>query len=166
MPKTLNVLFVCTGNTCRSVMAKGLFEKMWCDSPRKNINVKVYSAGVGALEGLGASEEALEILYEKGIDLSDHRSTMVTATLLEKADIVFAMTTAQKDFLLDFYPQAKEKVCLLLEYAEKANKGISDPYGRGLASYRKVAGELKEALKKVIAKLDVIENKGTVSPQK
>ena len=90
---------------------------------------------------------------------------MVTATLLEKADIVFAMTTAQKDFLLDFYPQAKEKVCLLLEYAEKANKGISDPYGRGLASYRKVAGELKEALKKVIAKLMLSRTKVQCHPK-
>ncbi|HAA34892.1 MAG TPA: low molecular weight protein arginine phosphatase [Firmicutes bacterium] len=153
MADTLKILFVCTGNTCRSVMAQGLFEKMWNDLPDNKMAVKAYSAGVAAIDGLSASQEALEILRSEGVDLSGHCSQRVTNELIEKADYIFTMTQGHKETLLNLYPGAKEKVWHLLEYAGINGSGIADPYSLGQETYRMVAEQIKEALQKIIVLL-------------
>ena len=109
MADTLKILFVCTGNTCRSVMAQGLFEKMWNDLSDNKMAVKAYSAGVAAIDGLSASQEALDILRSEGVDLSGHCSQRVTNELIEKADYIFTMTQGHKETLLNLYPEAKKR---------------------------------------------------------
>jgi len=160
----LNILFVCTGNTCRSVMAQGLFEKMWNEFSPKKVDIKAYSAGVGAVEGINASREALEILRDEGMDLSHHRSSKVTAELIEKAHYIFTMTRIHKEILLNLYPEAREKIWLFPEFAGMNGREISDPYGLGMEKYRLVAGEIKEALKEIIARLNVVEGKDITPP--
>lgn len=127
--------------------------------PKKKIDIKAYSAGVGAVEGINASEEALEILRNEGIDLSHHRSSKVTKELVEKAHYIFTMTRIHKDILLSLYPEAREKIRLFPEYAGMKGREISDPYGRGLENYRLIAGEIKEALKEIMARLNIVGNK-------
>ena len=153
MADTLKILFVCTGNTCRSVMAQGLFEKMWNDLPDNKMAVKAYSAGVAAIDGLSASQEALDILRSEGVDLSGHCAQRVTNELIEKAHYIFTMTQGHKETLLSLYPGAREKIWHLLEYAGINGSGIADPYGRGQETYRLVADQIKEALQKIIVVL-------------
>jgi len=89
--KFMNILFVCTGNTCRSPMAEGFFRYLCqAKNPRKLINIK--SAGTGAIDGCPASENSIKILDELGINLRTHRSQKLTSSLLEWSDLVIAMT--------------------------------------------------------------------------
>lgn len=153
MSKIIRILFVCTGNTCRSVMAQGLFQKLWKELSSQKIDVQVASAGVGAAEGLKASEEALEILRSEGLDFSGHRSSRVRAEMVEKADYILVMGSAHKEYLLKLFPEAAEKIWLLTEFAGMNTGDVPDPFGQGLEYYRRVAAILKEALKKIIKKL-------------
>jgi len=156
--KSLNLLFVCTGNTCRSVMAQGLLQKIWSQLPRKNVELQVSSAGIGAIEGMKASEEALIVLAEEGIDLRMHSSRRITGDLVKKADIILVMTCGHKDMLCNLYPQAKEKIWLLNEFAGVNGKDIPDPIGMGLEFYRRVAAEIKKAVEKIVEKLNDLNN--------
>ncbi|NMB34997.1 MAG: low molecular weight protein arginine phosphatase [Firmicutes bacterium] len=160
MGRTLNVLFVCTGNTCRSVLAQAFLEEMGREFVEKGRPVEVSSAGVSTIDGLLASEDALSVLQGYGIDFSKHRSSRVTPELVQQAHYIFAMTHGQKDYLLHHFPEAEEKLWLLNEYAEGSSKEISDPYGEGQAAYRRIADEIREALAKIVARWDSDEKKG------
>ena len=102
-----NVLFICTGNVCRSPMAEGLLRRMAGD------RVRVASAGLGAGHGQAPSAHAIEVLRKEGIDISDIRSQPVSADLLERADYIFTMTRDHLDMLLLLFPEMAPKVRLL-----------------------------------------------------
>lgn len=142
-------------------MAQGLFQKIWKELPQKNIDIHVFSAGVGAIEGLKASQEALKTLDEEGIDLSKHCSRKVTRELIEKAHFILAMTRGHKDVLIGLYPEAREKIWLFNEFAGINDRDIPDPIGLDLEYYRRVAAEIKEAVKKIAEKLNNVEKKDT-----
>ncbi len=156
MNRKLNVLFVCTGNTCRSVLAKAFLEEMWETVSKEDKQVEVLSAGVSTIKGLRASEEALLVLRSYGIDFSGHRSNKITPDLVGQAQYIFTMTHGQKDYLLKHYPEAEEKVWLLKEYADGSSAEISDPFEEGLTAYRKAAVEIREALDKIVKRWDPI----------
>lgn len=159
MSKIIKILFVCTGNTCRSVMAEGLFVKIWNGLNTKK-KAHISSAGVGTLEGLNATREALKVLEEEGIDLSAHRSQMVDREKVENAHYIFTMTRNHKHFILQNYPGVEEKIWVLDEFVRKENfRDISDPYGSPLEYYRAVAAEIKEVLVKIAQKLSAIVEK-------
>ena len=150
MVKGVVLLFVCSGNTCRSVMAEGLFTKAWGKWGHKEIPLAVYSAGMETIDGLAATGEALMVLSDEGVDLSDHRSQTVNDALIEKADYVFTMTSRQKEALLQRFPTATRKTWLITEFANPGKQGeITDPFGRGLGQYRRAATEIKEAVEKI-----------------
>lgn len=153
--KRINVLFVCSGNTCRSVMAQGFLERIWEKYPDKKVEIRASSAGVAAVDDLEASPQALEALREEGIDLRHHRSRKVDEELIVWADYIFTMTEGHKKALLAFFPEAKEKVWLLGEFVT-GEKGweIPDPYGEGIEIYRFVAGKLKDLIEKALEKLN------------
>jgi protein-tyrosine-phosphatase len=151
MEVNLHILFVCTGNTCRSVIAQGLFQKMWNGIGDKRINVKACSAGVSALSGIGASPDALEILREEDVDLSGHFSRQVNAGMVNKASYIYTMTEEQKNFLLASFPEAAGKIFLLQDVlGGREKKDIPDPIGKGIEHYRAVAREIKKALAIII----------------
>src|SRR5688572_6685099 len=97
------ILFVCTGNICRSPMAEGLFRH----ATRGRGDFRVTSAGVGAVEGLPPSEHAVYALLELGIDISKQRSRMLTPELVDEADYIFGMTHSHVDTILILFPQQK-----------------------------------------------------------
>ncbi len=136
-----NILFVCTGNVCRSPMAEAMFRKMVQGLP----GVVVASAGVSAGNGHPASREAVEVLAEQGIDLTKFRSQPVTEELLAKATHVFVMTDDHQRLLDLFFPEASDKVHLVREFSKGA-RNVPDPIGLGKRAYIECRDSIKSAL--------------------
>jgi len=140
----INILFVCTGNTCRSPMAEGfcrkyLVEKLDCglDALDKT-GYKVVSAGIMAVAGLPASVESIAFCADKGIDISRHRSRPINIELLEESDYIFVMSQSHRDHIVAIDPQAGPKCRLLIDGHE-----VPDPIS-GSEEIYKDCGKLIE----------------------
>lgn len=147
----MNILFICTGNTCRSPMAEGLMKDL---AKKKNIDIKVDSAGLFAFEGQLASKEAVLVMEEEGIDISNHRAKMVNKSLLESADLILTMSISHKRQLLREYGFIKNKVYTLKEYAYGSKEDIQDPFGQSINAYINAKNEIKESIIKVLEKIE------------
>lgn len=145
----MNILFVCTGNTCRSPMAQALLEDI---AKERDLDIAVKSAGVFAFDGQSVSQEAVQALEEEGIDISSHRASMIHRELLEDSDLILTMAKSHKEALISKYPFLREKVFTLKEYAYGIEEDILDPFGQGLDVYRNTKAEIKRALDEIIAK--------------
>lgn len=152
----MTVLFVCTGNTCRSPMAEALFKDL---AKKKGISsVKAISAGLAAVEGDKATPQAIEVMKRRGIDLSGHRARNVDASLIEEADLILTMTRRHKSILSSMYPEAVSKTHVLRAYAEGGMSGeesteISDPFGQPVEVYESCARQLEEIIAKLMERL-------------
>ncbi len=144
---TVRLLFVCTGNTCRSPMAAGMAERMLaerlaCDpSDLRARGVLVQSAGTHGGGG-GASAHALEVMARRGIDLSGHYSTALSAEMVQQADYVFAMTKAHREAILRLSPYSESKVMLMLD-----GEDVRDPMGNEIGDYERCAQTIERALR-------------------
>lgn len=148
-----NILFVCTGNSCRSVMAQELLKKMLKDQAKKFV---IRSAGTSALEGMSASSEAQRVMLREGIDISGHRSRRLTKEMIEEADLILVMEDVHRNIILNLYPEAEKKVYLLKSFIEDKPKNadleITDPIGKPPEVYEEVLFVLKESLEGLIKK--------------
>lgn len=144
-----NVLFVCTGNTCRSPMAEAFL------SSKANDSVSVRSAGVAASPGSDASSGAKQALAEFGLS-KEHRARQLEAELVEWADIILTMTGSQKQLIHVYFPYAMDKVFTLKEYVDysgdKGKEDVLDPYGQSLDKYMETAAELEELVEMFLKK--------------
>jgi len=145
----MNILFVCTGNTCRSPMAQGLLDDM---AKKRGLNLEVKSAGIFALDGQRASEEAVEVLKEEGIDISNYKANIIYEDLVEDADLILTMTKSHKEALLSKYDFLKGKVFTLKEYAYGIEEDVLDPFGKSVDVYRRTKEDIKKALEEIIKK--------------
>ncbi|ASB87007.1 low molecular weight protein arginine phosphatase [Bacillus sonorensis] len=145
----MNILFVCTGNTCRSPMAEALFKSA---ASRKKLDVSVKSAGLFAPENGKASLYAVEALFEKNIALN-HSSAPLSKEKIEWADLVLTMTEQHKFLARQEYPDDQEKIYTLIEYVMGGNGDIADPFGGSLSAYQKTRDELEHLLKELAEKL-------------
>lgn len=146
-----NILFVCTGNTCRSPMAEAIFKHL-----QKNGRFNVRSAGVFALDGQKISENAKKVLEEKGIHV-EHSASKLTEEHIDWATYVFTMTKDHKNILCQFFPKAAEKTFTVSEFVvgkDEEIRDITDPFGSSVETYRKTREELEQLLQKLISKLE------------
>ncbi len=143
----MNILFVCTENTCRSPMAAGLMDKI---AGENDLDVRIESAGIFASDGKSASDEAIEVMREKyNIDISGHKSQRISSELIENSDVILTMTDGHKMLLKNLAPS---KVYTLLEYAGSEGS-ISDPYGGDTEEYEQTAREIYDALVDIAEKI-------------
>ena len=141
-----NVLFICTGNICRSPMAEGLLRQMSAG------RIEAVSAGLGAGRGQQPSAHAIRVLKEEGIDISEIRSQPVSAHLLEKADHIFTMTRDHLDMLLLLFPEMAAKARLLRfdEAAKGGRADVTDPIGGTRETYESCKEDIKRAMPRVM----------------
>ena len=142
------VLFVCSGNTCRSAMAEALARGYLAQKGAWG-EVEVASRGLFAFEGGGASAHAVAVMEEMGLDLSAHRARRLEAADVEAADLVLAMTGQHKEMLCGLFPEEAAKVFTLAEFAGRGGD-VPDPYGGTMEEYRRCAAELKELVEKAL----------------
>lgn len=142
----MKILFVCTGNTCRSPMAEGLLKDL---SKKKGLGLEVKSAGVYAMDGGRVADNAVNALNKLGIDISSHKSQSVSKDLVDKADLILTMSKSHRETLILNFPHVREKVFLLNEYALKENRDIQDPFGRDLYNYEIARDDILKALNNI-----------------
>jgi len=147
--RPFTVLFVCTGNTCRSPMAEGILRSMLKQQGHDEL-VQVLSAGIAACPGLPASPYAVAAAAEDNLDISSHRSRLLDAQLVAQADMVLGMSPEHVEFATSLAPDP-EKITTLKEFGSKQNAPldvyIPDPMGGSItmfrASYREIRHEIQ-----------------------
>ena len=136
------LIFVCTGNTCRSPMAEGLGKKYlkgW---------THISSMGVSASGDQGANTKSIIAMDMEGIDIRTHVARRFDGALISSETLILTMTTGHRDFILAYYPMLKGQVETLLRYADIEGE-VSDPYGAGQDAYNHCAMLLKKAIIKL-----------------
>ena len=155
MAEMRRLLVVCTGNSCRSVMAKGLLKKVLQDQGKEFM---VISAGIAALPGLRPTRETIEVMARHHIDVTAHLTQRLTNDMVESADLVLVMERIHKQEILNRLPNAKKKVFLLREYAGApsnyaADIEVPDPIAKPMDVYESCFQLIQEAVEKVVKKL-------------
>lgn len=151
------ILFVCTGNTCRSPMAEVMMrklvaEKLGCSTEElEHKGVLIASAGIAAAPGCAPSAEAVEVMKEKSLDLGSHASQPLTEKLVRHADRIFTLTGGHRQAILRRWPDAASRIHTL-----RPDSGdISDPIGGPISIYRECAQQIESALEQRINELEL-----------
>ena len=152
--KKKRLIFVCTGNTCRSPMAEGLLRALLGEKPGWD----VASAGVYASLGQPASPHAIAALREKDIDISTHQSQPLTLERIQQADLLITMTQSHRDAVLSIAPESRQKVFLLKSFGiAQCAADITDPFGESFDVYCQIRDEIEASLSDLI--LGMMEQK-------
>jgi protein-tyrosine-phosphatase len=153
----VRILFVCTGNTCRSPMAEAIGNRIAIDRALEAFEIS--SAGTSTWEGSPASDAAILVGIERGIDLSQHRSRQLTRDMVAEADLILAMGPHHLDRIEALGGTGKS--FLLSEYASggSSNSAIADPFGGDLHAYRATCDELTTEIRKAFDRIAAEEHR-------
>jgi protein-tyrosine-phosphatase len=136
------ILFVCTGNLCRSPMAVGYLRHRLAEKSL-DTRYRVTSAGVWAVDDHPASAHAITVMAEQGIDISDHIAHTTTASDVAEADLILVMSREHEEMIRNTWPQYSWKIHRLSEMAGK-RQDIRDPYGAPIEEYRECADTIED----------------------
>lgn len=143
-----NILFVCTGNSCRSIMAEAYLKKRL---EEEGLSIKVESAGTLGVNGLAPTREVLKVLKAEGINTSGYGSKELTEEFVEWADMILVMEPSHKAKVVSMVPGAADKVFFLGELdKEREDVIIPDPIGRTLAFYKASFHLIKKPIEELV----------------
>jgi len=147
---SIQILCVCTGNTCRSPMAAQLLSHALAAEEEPLKSIKVVSAGVSAGHGSPVSANSVHALKKVGLDVSDHTSQPVTEELLRTSDLILCMTESHRDILKYQFDPLPAPVYLMREFHDPAQPEIPDPYGMNLHAYEVARDSIVESIPAII----------------
>jgi protein-tyrosine-phosphatase len=148
MSAARRILFVCTGNICRSAMAEHLL-RHW--SAQRGLGLEVRSAGTAAESWYEMPEHARRLLAESGVPPAEHKPSLLTREQLRWADLVLVMTEAHLDHIVGLYPEFTRKTRLLREAAGLGAADVDDPMGASLEVFARCLAVLRESLEALTA---------------
>lgn len=148
-----DIIFVCTGNICRSPMAEGILRHRWTVAGVKDRTVS--SMGVQGLDAAPATELARQVCAENGVDISGHLSRSLNGEELQTADLVLCMEPGHVSFINTFYPWHSDRVALLGAWPGKPKRksAVQDPMGGSLALYRKIFNIVDTHIDRILPQL-------------
>ena len=153
MSKIRSVLLICTGNSCRSVMAEGLLKKQLKELDKTDIVVR--SAGTRAINGYAPTNETLQVMKNEDVDLNNFESTGLTDALIRESDLILVMSTMHRAEIINRVPEAASKTFLLSDYGRDGkgyrvlNQDIPDPIGLPIMAYKTCLAMIKEDMERV-----------------
>ncbi|MDI9258817.1 low molecular weight protein arginine phosphatase [Alicyclobacillus sendaiensis] len=154
MEETMYILFVCTGNTCRSPMAAAFLRRL---VEERALDWKVDSAGLMAMEGAPMTEHAAQALARRQVPAEGHAAKRLTRDMLREADLVLTMSRSHRQALVDVFPELAEKVHTLHAFAhevpEDEAQDVVDPFGGGEEVYEACAEHLADLVHRAFARL-------------
>ena len=153
----MKIMFICTGNICRSAMAEKLLKKKLKDIKRDD--VEVYSCGIYAENGDVPTFEAETVMKEEyDVDMSKHRATNIRNSNIKNMDLILCATESHKIAVIDIYPELEGKVFTMKEYVRYSREyhdsmNIKDPWGYDIETYRSCVSEIDECLELLLKKV-------------
>jgi len=158
--KKKKILFVCTGNTCRSVIAELLFKKMLAEAQEKSKNrnlknIDVFSAGIAPIPGINTAPGTLKVLQEEGIDGSCHKSRKLTPDIARDASVIIVMEERQMEEIRRMPGASKYRLFHLDSFPQAGpdKRDVPDPFGHSIEMYRECMEIIREHLEGLLKKL-------------